>query len=48
MYLGTNMAGKYRSAYVKFRYDVAPIKMKTGRYEGLSVENRVCFMMNLI
>ena len=37
------MPGSCRHANAKFRCCVAPIKMETGKYEGLAVENRVCF-----
>ena len=33
---------KHRSAMAKFRMGVAPIRLETGRYEGLSVEDRLC------
>ena len=42
-YLCTKMQGRYRSAFAKFRCGVAPIKIETGRYEGLSSDNRFCF-----
>ena len=42
-YLCCNMPGKYKSAYAKFRCGVAPLKIETGRYEALLVENRLCF-----
>lgn len=32
----------HRSAFAKFRCGVAPIKIETGRYESLAVEERVC------
>lgn len=41
-YLSVNMPGRYRSAFAKFRCGVAPIKIETGRYQGLDIENRVC------
>ena len=31
-----------QSAIAKFRRGVAPIRLETGRYEGLCVEDRVC------
>jgi hypothetical protein len=37
------MPGKYKSTFAKFRCGVAPFKIETGRYEGVSVENRTCF-----
>ena len=30
------------SAFAKFRCGVAPIRIETGRYEGLSIEERIC------
>ena len=33
---------KNRSSFAKFRCGVAPIRIETGRYEGLSVEERIC------
>jgi hypothetical protein len=42
-YLSVNMPGKYKSTFAKFRCGVAPFKIETGRYEGVSVENRTCF-----
>ena len=33
---------KHRSAYSKFRLGVAPIRIETGRYEGLTEDHRVC------
>jgi hypothetical protein len=37
------MSGKYKSAFAKFRCGVAPLKIETDRYEGVSIENRTCF-----
>jgi hypothetical protein len=37
------MPGKYKSSFAKIRYEVAPLKIETGRYEGVSIENRTCF-----
>jgi hypothetical protein len=34
---------QHRSALAKFRCGVAPIRLETGRYEGLAVEERTCF-----
>ena len=42
-YLSVNMPGKYKRAFAKFRCGVAPLKIETGRYEGVSIENRTCF-----
>ena len=36
------MPRSHRSAYAKFRCGTAPIKLETGRYEGLAVEERIC------
>ena len=33
---------KHRSAFAKFRCGVAPIKIETGHYENLVVEERIC------
>ena len=33
---------KHRSSFAKLRCSVAPIRIETGRYEGLSVEERIC------
>ena len=33
---------KHRSAFAKFRCGVAPLKIETGRYENLVVEERIC------
>ena len=33
---------KHRSAFAKFRCGVAPIRIETGRYEGLDVNSRTC------
>ena len=34
----------HRSTLVKFRYGTAPIRLETGRYEKLSIEERLCEM----
>ncbi len=36
------MNRKHRSALAKFRAGVAPIRLATGRYEGLEVDDRIC------
>ena len=37
----------HRSAYAKFRCGVAPLKIETGRYEGLAENDRICpFCLN--
>ena len=33
---------KHRSAFAKFRCGVAPIRIETGRYEGLDFNSRTC------
>ena len=42
-YVNTNMSRKHRSALAKFRCGVAPLKIETGRYNNISVDNRICF-----
>jgi len=42
-YLKTNIPFNYRSAFTKFRCGVAPLRVETGRYENLALENRCCF-----
>ena len=37
------MNRKHRSAFAKFRCGVAPLKIETGRYTNLHLEERVCF-----
>ena len=37
------MPYSHRSAFSKFRCGVAPIRLETGRFERLKVEDRVCF-----
>jgi hypothetical protein len=32
-----------RSAFAKFRCEVAPIRLETGRYENIKLEERCCF-----
>ncbi len=43
MYLLENIPTSHRSAFAKFRCGTAPIRIETGRYEGIPVENRICF-----
>ena len=38
-----NLPRSHRSAYAKFRTGVAPLRLETGRYEHLNLEQRVCF-----
>ena len=42
-YLLKNIPGKYKSAFAKFRCGVEPLKIETGRYEGILTENIICF-----
>jgi ssDNA-specific exonuclease RecJ len=44
MYLSKNIPSRYRSAFAKFRCDVAPLRIETGRYEKKNVNERVCFI----
>ena len=41
-YCKTIMPTSQRSAFAKFRCGVAPLRLETGRYEGLTVNERVC------
>lgn len=43
LYCSKTLSRKHRSAFAKFRCGVAPLRIETGRYENLSVENRTCF-----
>ena len=38
----------HRSAFSKFRCGVAPIRIETGRFEGLPEERRLCPFCNVI
>ncbi len=40
------MPAKYRSSFSKFRFGVAPIRLETGRYEHLPVDQRLCEFCN--
>ena len=42
-YLLKNIPGRYKNVFAKFRCGVAPLKIETGRYEGILPENRLCF-----
>ena len=42
-YLLQNIPIRYRSAYAKFRCGVAPLKIETGRYERIALNERLCF-----
>lgn len=33
---------RHRAAFAKFRCGVAPLRLETGRYENLALENRIC------
>ena len=39
---------KHRSAFAKFRCGVAPLRIETGRYENLFVEERLCPFCNCV
>ena len=41
-YLNCIIGRNKKSAYAKFRCGVAPIRIETGRYENLKIEERVC------
>ena len=41
-YVSTSMPRSHRSALAKFRAGVAPIRLETGRYEGLPENQRFC------
>ena len=36
------LPSKHRSALSKFRSRVTPLRLETGRYEGLEVDQRIC------
>ena len=42
------MPYSHRSAFAKFRCGVAPIRLETGRYEHLAVEQRLCHFCNVV
>lgn len=42
-YIKSTMPTRYRSAFAKFRWGVAPLKFETGRYENLPADKRFCF-----
>ena len=42
-YLTTIMPYQHRRAFAQFRCGVSPLRIETGRYEGLAVEQRTCF-----
>lgn len=41
-YISIPMPVKHRSALAKFRCGVAPLRLETGRYENLVVNDRIC------
>ena len=41
-YCRTIMSQTHRAAFAKFRAGVAPLRIETGRYEGLHISQRVC------
>ncbi len=41
-YLIKVMNRKHRSTLAKFRAGVAPIRLETGQYEGLEVDDCIC------
>ncbi len=43
-YVRNIMSKKYRSAFAKFRRGVAPIRIETGRYEGMEEKGRICLL----
>ena len=42
-YVKLSILPSHRSALAKFRCGVAPLRIETGRYEGLAVQDRTCF-----
>ena len=46
IYLKSIFNYKHRSAFAKFRCGVAPIRLETGRYEQLNVQDRICPLCN--
>ena len=44
-YMG-RIPAKHRSALSKFRCGVAPLRLETGRYEGLEPDDRICLQCN--
>ena len=41
------MPKNHRSALCKFRCGVAPLRIETGRYEGLPIDRRICPCCNI-
>ncbi|MEW8547636.1 MAG: reverse transcriptase family protein, partial [Candidatus Thiodiazotropha sp.] len=46
LYLHLPLSRSHRSAYAKFRCGVAPLRIETGRYERLELQQRTCFHCN--
>ena len=42
LYCKTIMPTSHHSAFAKFSCGVAPLRLETGRYEGLPVHERIC------
>jgi hypothetical protein len=43
------MSKSHRAAFAKFTAGVAPLRVETGRYEGLPIDSRLCpFCVNLV
>ena len=47
-YVSKDILRSHRSALAKFRYGVAPIKLETGRYENLHVDESKCFVCDAV
>ena len=43
-YITENLPVQHRSALAKFRCGVAPIRIETGRYERLALNERLCLL----
>ncbi len=43
-YVRNIMSKKYRSTFPKFRCGVAPIRIETGKYEGMEEKDRICLL----
>ena len=42
------MSISHRAAFAKFRCGVAPIRIETGRFENLDVNQRPCLFCNVV
>ncbi len=42
-YISNDLPFHHRSAFAKFRCGVAPLRLETGRYEGIPLDSRLCF-----